>query len=90
MNGPCTIASQEKQVLYVIDPPNNRWSIVLQRKHIPDSDENQDLALDISKTHSFATQLCISYEENDPYDVRAIHYDNQKRDIGELKSKYFM
>ena len=36
--------TQEKQVFYVTDPSNTRWSIVLQGKHLLDNnDENQDL-----------------------------------------------
>ena len=42
MNEPFNMAFQAKQVLYVTDPYNTRWLIVLQRKHIPDCDENQD------------------------------------------------
>lgn len=35
---------------HVTDPSDNKWSIVLQVKHIPRSDQNQYLNIDIFET----------------------------------------
>lgn len=75
MNEQFIMVSQTKQVFYVNDPSNTRWSIVLQGKYIFDSDKNQDLYFD---TPSFATRVRLSSEENDSYDdVHVIRHDHQ-------------
>ncbi|XP_058769046.1 uncharacterized protein LOC131642899 [Vicia villosa] len=54
---PFIMASQAKQVFYVTDPSNKRWSVVIQvRGH--DSDKNQDANLDISKLF-LSQQMCL-------------------------------
>ena len=62
-NEPFIMASQAKQVFYVTDPSNKKWSVVLQGK-VHDSDENHDENLDISETHPFSTNVTIFIEEN--------------------------
>lgn len=55
------MATQEKQVFYVTDPSNTRWSIVLQGKHLPDNtDENQDFNYE---TPCLATHVCQASEK---------------------------
>lgn len=70
------MATQAKQVFYVIGPSDKRWLIVLQLKHIPHSDENHDLSFDIPSTLSYTTQMPTSYEEVDGdamHDIRNGH-----------------
>lgn len=47
------MVSQTKQVFYVTNPSNKKWSIILQEKRTPHSDENQILNFDISVTPSY-------------------------------------
>ena len=70
------MASQAKQVFYVTDPSDisGKWSIVLQRKHIPLSDES----LDIPSTPTYTKQVPTSYDEVDGDDVHAIRIDHQE------------
>ncbi|XP_058784274.1 uncharacterized protein LOC131659049 [Vicia villosa] len=74
---PFIMASQAKQVLYVTDPSNKRWSVVLQGK-VHDSDENQDANLDISETPPFSTNVPTFIEENVEDDVHAIRIDHEE------------
>ena len=76
MTEPFIMASQAKQVFYVTDPSDisGKWSIVLQGKHIPLSDES----LDIPSTPSYTTQVPTSYDEVDGDAVRAIRIDHEE------------
>lgn len=44
---PFIMASQAKQVFYVCDPSNKKWSVVLQGKNIHEHNDNLDSTLDI-------------------------------------------
>ena len=76
-NEPFIMASQAKQVFYVTDPSNKKWSVVLQGK-VHDSDENHDENLDISETHPFSTNVTTFIEENEGDDVHAIRIDHEE------------
>ncbi|XP_058776657.1 uncharacterized protein LOC131650977 [Vicia villosa] len=74
---PFIMASQAKQVFYVTDPCNKRWSVVLQGK-VHDSDENQDANLDISETPPLSTNVPTFIEEDVEDDVHAIRIDHEE------------
>ncbi|CAK8541326.1 unnamed protein product [Lathyrus sativus] len=74
---PFIMASQAKQVFYVTDPSNKRWSVVIQGK-VHDSDENQDANLDISETPPFSMNVPTFVEENEEDDVHAIRIDHEE------------
>ncbi|PNX61671.1 hypothetical protein L195_g060774 [Trifolium pratense] len=63
------MASQAKQVFYVKDPSNERWSVVLQGKNVHGSYENQEL--DISEIPPFSSDVPTFIEENEEDDVHA-------------------
>ncbi|XP_045791642.1 uncharacterized protein LOC123886360 [Trifolium pratense] len=66
---PFIMASQAKQVFYVKDPSNERWSVVLQGKNVHGSYENQEL--DISEIPPFSSDVPTFIEENEEDDVHA-------------------
>ncbi|CAK8570711.1 unnamed protein product [Lathyrus sativus] len=76
MTEPFIVASQANQVFYATDPSDisEKWSIILQRKHIPLSDES----LDIPSTPSYTTQVTTSYGEVDGDVVHAIRIDHEE------------
>ncbi|XP_058723076.1 uncharacterized protein LOC131594886 [Vicia villosa] len=74
---PFITTSQAKQVFYITDPSNKRWSVVVQGK-VHDSDENQDANLDISETPPFSTNVPTFIEENVEDDVHAICIDHEE------------
>lgn len=68
--------TQEKQVFYVTDPSNTRWSIILQGKHLLNSThENQDFNYE---TPCLATYVRQSSEENDSDDVHVVCRDHEE------------
>ncbi|XP_050902383.1 uncharacterized protein LOC127112997 [Lathyrus oleraceus] len=75
---PFIMAAQAVQVFYVKDPSNTRWSVVLQRRNMNYSDENEDSTLDIDHNTSFSTQRPYFNDENEVDDVYAIRYDHQE------------
>lgn len=72
------MVTQEKQVFYVTDPSDKRWSIILQGKHIPHNDENHDLNFDILSTFSYVTQMSMLYEDVDRDVVHAIRNSHEE------------
>lgn len=71
---PFIMASQAKQVFYVTDPSNKRWSVVLQPKNTHGSDET----LHISEIPSSSTNVLTSIVENEVDDVHAIRSDHNE------------
>lgn len=73
---PFIMATQAKQIFYVTDLADlmKRWSIVLNGKRIPHSD---DESFDISST-PYATQVPTWYEKVDRDDVHVIRNDHQE------------
>jgi len=74
---PFIMAAHATQVFYVKDPSNNRWSVVLQRRNMHPSDENDDSTLDIDDT-SFSTQRPSFTNDNEVDDVYATRYDHHE------------
>lgn len=64
---PFIMAYQAKQMFYVTDPSNKRWSVVLQPKNTHGSDET----LHISEISSSSTNVLTSIIENEVDDVHA-------------------
>jgi len=71
---PFIMASQAKQVFYVTDPSNKRWSVVLQTKNTHGSDET----LDIPEIPSSSTNVTTSIDENEVDDVHATRSDHEE------------
>ena len=59
------MAYQAKQVFYVKDPSNERWSIVIQGKNEPDVDNHDDSIVKYANNSSLSRQLPPMNEEND-------------------------
>jgi len=71
------MAAHARQIFYVKDPSNNMWLVVLQRKNMHLSDENDDSTLDIDDTN-FSTQRPSFTNDNEVYDVYATHHDHHE------------
>ncbi|CAH9130336.1 unnamed protein product [Cuscuta epithymum] len=70
---PFIMAYQAKQVFYVTDPSNMRWSVVLQGKHLSVNDENSDDILEIPLSASVATVVADDDELDNVHAVREDH-----------------
>lgn len=77
MDEPFIMAAHARQVFYVKDPSNNRWSVVLQRRSMHPSDEIDDSTLDIDDT-TFSTQRPSFTNDNEVDDVYATRYDHHE------------
>jgi len=75
---PFIMASQAKQVFYVTDPVNKRWSVVLQGKTKQYTDYNDELILDISETPSFSSNMPTLIVDNEVDDVHAMRDDHNE------------
>ncbi|XP_027915074.1 uncharacterized protein LOC114174430 [Vigna unguiculata] len=75
---PFIMASQAKQVFYVTDPANKRWSVVLQGRTLHYTDYNDELILDISKTPSFSSNMPTLNVDNEVDDVHAVRDDHNE------------
>ena len=71
---PFIMASQAKQVFYVTDPSNKRWSVVLHPKNTHGSDET----LHISEIPSSTTNVLTSIVENEVDDVHTTRSDHNE------------
>lgn len=60
------------------DSFDKRWSIIVQGKQNPHSDENKDLNFDILEIPFFAIYVSTSYEEVDTDDAHVICYDHEE------------
>jgi len=78
MDEPFIIASQAKQVFYVIDPSNKKWSVVLQVRTTHGTHENDDSTLDISETPSFSTNIPTLEVDTKVEDVHATRDDHHE------------
>lgn len=75
---PFIMAIQVKQVFYVTDLSNNKWSVVLQGKNNNVCDEFGDLT-DIMDTPSFSIHVAPTFNEDDDVDdVHATRDDHQE------------
>jgi len=68
---PFIMAYQAKQVFYVKDPSNKRWSIVIQTRNEHDVDNHDDSIVQYANNSSFSRQLPPMNEENDVGEVHA-------------------
>ncbi|XP_014522516.1 uncharacterized protein LOC106779013 [Vigna radiata var. radiata] len=73
---PFIMASQAKQVFYVNDPSNKKWSIVLQGRTTHGTHPNGDSTLDIYETPSFSTNIPTLDVDTEVDDVHATRDDN--------------
>ena len=72
------MASQAKQVFYVTNPANKRWSVDLKGKTIHYTDYNDELILDISETPSFSSNMSTLNVNNEVDDVHAVRGDHNE------------
>lgn len=75
---PFIMAVQAKQVFYITDPSNKRWSVVLQGKKMTATDDIKDSSLDISETLSFSSKMPNFNEEDEVDDVHATRDDHHE------------
>jgi len=75
---PFIMASQAKQVFYVTDPANKRWSVVLQGRTIHYTDYIDELILDISETPSFSSNMPTLNVDNEVDDVHVVRDDHNE------------
>ncbi|CAA0815189.1 Unknown protein [Striga hermonthica] len=62
-NEPFIMASQAKQVFYVIDPSNENCSVVLHGKRQVSDDDKNDLTIDVSEFPSTRSRITVENEE---------------------------
>lgn len=80
---PFVMSYQVKQVLYLNDPSNERWSVVLQRRIEHDVHDHDDSRLDLIESHSFSRWIPpLNKEDHDDFKVHAI-YNNHNEEIWE-------
>jgi len=75
---PFIMAYQVKQVFYVKDPSNERWSVVIQGRNEPDVDNHDDSIVQYANNSSFSRQLPPMNEENDVDEVHATRTDRNE------------
>ncbi|XP_068472457.1 uncharacterized protein [Phaseolus vulgaris] len=75
---PFIMASQAKQVFYVTDLTNKRWSVVLHGRIMHGTHENDNLTFDISETPSFSTNMPTLNVDNEVDDVHATRDDHHE------------
>ena len=77
-NEPFILAAQARQVYYVEDPSDSRWSVVLQGKTTgipPDIDAS---TLDVNDMSVFSTEMPSINAENEEDDVYANRIDHDE------------
>nr|XP_004492197.1 uncharacterized protein LOC101504131 [Cicer arietinum] len=75
---PFIMASQAKQVFYVSDPSNKKWSVVLQGKSFYGANESLDSTLDVFETPPFSQRILTFVEETIVDDEYATRDDHQE------------
>ena len=68
---PFIMAYAAKQVFYVKDPLNERWSVVIQGRNEPDVYNHDNSIVQYANNSSFSRQLSPMNEENDLDEVHA-------------------
>ncbi|CAA0810561.1 Unknown protein, partial [Striga hermonthica] len=68
-NEPFIMASQAKQVFYIIDPSNENCSVVLHGKRQVSDDDKNDLTIDVSEFPSTTSRIVVENEEVELDDV---------------------
>jgi len=72
------MAYQAKQVFYVKDPSNERWSVVIQGKNELDVDNHDDSIVQYVNNSSLSRQLPPINEENDVDEVHTTRTDHNE------------
>jgi len=82
MDEPFIVASQASKIFYVIDPANQKWSIVLEGRSMHrNHDEN---CLDLLEMTSFSSTTIQDKVDDVTSDIHAIRSDHNE-DIWEKK-----
>ena len=74
------MVEQAKQIFYVQDPCDERWSMVLPRKTIALNIEDDDSTHDSCLTY-FSTQISANVNGEEVDDVLANHNDHDEREL---------
>ena len=74
---PFIMAFQAKQVFYVKDSSNRRWSVVLQGRNMIGGDETFDMSTDISEIR-LSSRIATFNEENEEDDMYATRDDHHE------------
>ena len=75
---PFILAAQARQVFYVEDPNDSRWSVVLQGKTIGISPDIDASTLDVNDMPTFSTEMPPVNDENEEDDVYANRIDHDE------------
>ena len=75
---PFIMATQAKQVFYVKDPSDSRWSIVLQEKTSGITYDIDGSTLDVNDMSAFSPQMPFINAENEEDDVYTTHNDHDE------------
>ncbi|XP_073226306.1 uncharacterized protein [Cicer arietinum] len=75
---PFIMASQAKQVFYVSDPSNKKWSVVLQGTSFHGPNESLDSTLDVFETPPFSQRILTFVEETIVDNEYATRDDHQE------------
>jgi len=70
-DGPFIMAAQARQVFYIQDPCDSRWSVVLQGRTISIGRHIDGLANDVSNMPPFCQQMPSINDDNEEDDVHA-------------------
>ena len=73
---PFIMTYQAKQVFYVKDPSNERWSVVIQGRNELHVDNHDDSIVQYGNNSSFSRQLPPMNEENDIDEVHGTRTDH--------------
>jgi len=76
--GPLIMAYQAKQVFYVEDASNERWSLVIKGRNEYDGNNHDDSRVRYSDNPSFSRHLPLMNEENDVDEVLATRNDHNE------------
>ena len=74
------MTEQAKQVFYVQDPCDERWSMVLHGKTIGVNVENDDSLID-TNVSSFSTQILPNFVGNEANDVHVNRNDHDEEEL---------
>ena len=72
------MAYREKQVFYVKDPCNERWSVVIQGRIEPDANNHDDSRVQYVVNPSLSRHVTPLKEENDVDKVHATRNDHNE------------
>ena len=73
---PFIMASQARQIFYVIDPTNQKWSIVLEGRSMHENHDED--CLDLLETTSFSSTTIRDKVDDITNDIHAIRSDHNE------------